>query len=204
MSWSTIRITEAAPHERRSHSPGTGVLAQWWHRLRFWVTVLRSPVMRVVPGPALGRTRAKCCTWTWVLGMWLLPPEMCSRCAKPTPAFEDFKCVSQQRLCWLLAEMTVFWTHWVKQHSPSKSTSLFFFLTWPWKHLKLPLWLIRPPWGLSSKEFTRKVGHGFDPWVRKILWKREWQPPPVFLPGKSHGHRSLTGYTSRGEELDTT
>ena len=26
-------------------------------------------------------------------------------------------------------------------------------------------------------------------WVGKILWRREWQPIPVFLPGKSHGKR---------------
>ena len=31
----------------------------------------------------------------------------------------------------------------------------------------------------------------FDPWVRKIPWRRKWQPTPVFLPGKSHGQRSL-------------
>ena len=34
----------------------------------------------------------------------------------------------------------------------------------------------------------------FDPWVRKIPWRRRWQPAPVFLPGKSHGERSLAGY----------
>ena len=33
----------------------------------------------------------------------------------------------------------------------------------------------------------------FDPWVRKIPWRREWQPTPVFLPGKSHRQRSLAG-----------
>ena len=33
----------------------------------------------------------------------------------------------------------------------------------------------------------------FDPWVRKISWKRAWQPTPVFLPGESHGQRSLEG-----------
>ena len=27
---------------------------------------------------------------------------------------------------------------------------------------------------------------GFDPWFRKIPWRRKWQPTPVFLPGKSH------------------
>ena len=45
----------------------------------------------------------------------------------------------------------------------------------------------------------------FDPWVGKIPWRREWQLTPVFLPGESHGWRSLVGYYpwSR-KELDTT
>ena len=30
---------------------------------------------------------------------------------------------------------------------------------------------------------------GFDPWVEKILWRRAWQPTPVFLPWESHGQR---------------
>ena len=34
----------------------------------------------------------------------------------------------------------------------------------------------------------------FNFWVRKILWSRKWQPTPVFLPGESHGQRSLAGY----------
>ena len=46
---------------------------------------------------------------------------------------------------------------------------------------------------------------GFDPWVGKIPWRREWQPTPVFLPGKSHGQKSLVGYRSWGhKESDTT
>jgi len=36
---------------------------------------------------------------------------------------------------------------------------------------------------------------GFDPWVGKILWRREWQPTPVFLPGEFHGQRSLVDYS---------
>ena len=32
-----------------------------------------------------------------------------------------------------------------------------------------------------------------NPWVRKFPWRRKWQPTPVFLPGKSHGQRSLAG-----------
>ena len=35
---------------------------------------------------------------------------------------------------------------------------------------------------------------GFNPWVRKILWKRNGQPISVFSPGKFHGQRSLVGY----------
>ena len=35
----------------------------------------------------------------------------------------------------------------------------------------------------------------FDPWIRKIPWRRKWQPTPVFLPGKFHGQRSLAGYS---------
>ena len=40
----------------------------------------------------------------------------------------------------------------------------------------------------------------FDPWVRKIPWKRAWQPTPVFLPGESHGQRSLVGYSPQGPQ----
>ena len=45
----------------------------------------------------------------------------------------------------------------------------------------------------------------FDPCVGKIPWRRAWQPTPVFLPGKSHGQRSLVGYSPWGrKESDTT
>ena len=38
-----------------------------------------------------------------------------------------------------------------------------------------------------------------------ISWRRKWQPTPVFLPGESHGQRSLEGYSPWGhKELDTT
>jgi len=39
----------------------------------------------------------------------------------------------------------------------------------------------------------------------KILWRRKWQPTPVFLPGESHGQRSLAGYSLWGhKESDLT
>ena len=42
------------------------------------------------------------------------------------------------------------------------------------------LWWLR--WWRSCLQCRRL---GFNPWVRKILWRREWQPTPVFLPGES-------------------
>ena len=65
------------------------------------------------------------------------------------------------------------------------------------------------PRRLSSKESTcqyrRHKRLVFNPWVWKIPWGRKWQPIPVFLPGKSHGQRSLVGYSPRGhKEWDTT
>ena len=41
---------------------------------------------------------------------------------------------------------------------------------------------------------------GFNPWVGKIPWRREWQPTPVFLPGKSYGQRSLADYSLWGHK----
>ena len=46
--------------------------------------------------------------------------------------------------------------------------------------------------------------YGFDPWVGKIPWGREWQSTPVFLPGESYGQRSLVGCSPWGRtELNT-
>ena len=47
--------------------------------------------------------------------------------------------------------------------------------------------------------------HRFDPWVRKIPWRKKWQPTPVLLPGESHGQRSLAVYRPwNHKESDTT
>ena len=55
------------------------------------------------------------------------------------------------------------------------------------------------PWWLSGKESTCQCRRcRFSPWSRKIPCRREWQPTLVFLPGKSHGQRSLVGYSPWG------
>ena len=58
----------------------------------------------------------------------------------------------------------------------------------------------------AGKGSAYKAGDlGFDPWVGKIPWRRQWQPTPVLLPGKSHGQRSLVGYNPQcRKESDMT
>ena len=58
-----------------------------------------------------------------------------------------------------------------------------------WGDLTFPWWL---RWWKICLQCRRLE---FDPWVRKIPWRREWLPTPIFLPGESHKQRSLAGYS---------
>ena len=65
------------------------------------------------------------------------------------------------------------------------------------------------PGGASGKELAcqskRSKRRRFNSWIRKIPWRGQWQPTPVFLPGESHGHKSMAGYSPWGhKELNTT
>ena len=46
--------------------------------------------------------------------------------------------------------------------------------------------------------------YGFNLWVGKIPWRRAWQFTPVFLPGESHGQRSLVHYSPQGHKKSRT
>ena len=62
--------------------------------------------------------------------------------------------------------------------------------------LLLCLWVNGFPWWLSCKESASQCRRQkFDPWIRKIPWRRNRQPTPVFLPGKSHGQSGLVGHS---------
>ena len=52
------------------------------------------------------------------------------------------------------------------------------------------------PGSSAMKTLLQCRRYGFDPWVGEIPCRREWQPALVFLSGKSHGQRSLLGYSS--------
>ena len=56
-----------------------------------------------------------------------------------------------------------------------------------------------------STQWTLIFPSRFYPWIGKILWRRKWKPTPVLLPGKSHGQRSVVGYSPWGrKESDMT
>ena len=65
------------------------------------------------------------------------------------------------------------------------------------------------PGGASGKEpacqCRRYKRCWLDHWIRKIPWKRAWQPTSVFMPGESYGQKSLAGYSPwGGKESDRT
>ena len=65
------------------------------------------------------------------------------------------------------------------------------------------------PGGASGKgpacQCRRHKRGGFDLSIKKIPWRRAWQPTPVFLPGEFHGQRRLADCSPLGhKELDTT
>ena len=72
--------------------------------------------------------------------------------------------------------------------------------------MKLPFAISHVPKGFPSGSVVKNLpanagcpaGDVVQSWVGKIPWRRKWQPTPVFLPGKSHGQRSLEGYSSWG------
>ena len=61
------------------------------------------------------------------------------------------------------------------------------------------------PGGIHDKEpacqCRRRKRCGFDPWVGNIPWRRKWQATPVFLPGESHGQRTLVGPSPWGHRV---
>ena len=75
--------------------------------------------------------------------------------------------------------------HWFFSAQPS---------LWSNSHIRLPWW--RRWWSICLQCGRLR----FDPWVRKIPWRRKWQPTPVLLLGKSHGQKSLIGYSPWGRK----
>ena len=105
-----------------------------------------------------------------------------------------------------LSRVRLFVTPW----AAARRTSLPFAISWSLLRLTSIEWVMPsnhltlccPFSGEESAYQCRRPG--FDPCVLKVPWRRKWPSTP-FLPGKSHGQRSLAGYSQLGrKELDTT
>ena len=98
--------------------------------------------------------------------------------------------------------------------TPSSCLEKLIFLKWPYypkqsRFNVIPYQMRASQVALAVKNPPANAGdvkrRRFHPWVRKIPWRRKWQPTPVILPGESHGQRSLVDYSPWGsKELDMT
>ena len=67
---------------------------------------------------------------------------------------------------------------------------------WETKYIGLPKWYSHKESSCQCRRCKKRLG--FDHCIGKISWRRKWQTTPVFLSGKSHGQRSLVGYSPWG------
>ena len=109
-----------------------------------------------------------------------------------------FKQQTTTVLCYLLTLRLIFWKYLTTLSGIVVLWLGLYHISWRyfrWKGI---------PWWFRDKESTCNGGDaedtGSNPWVRKIPWKKKWQPTPVFLPGKSHGQRSPAGYSPWGHK----
>ena len=88
---------------------------------------------------------------------------------------------------------------WSKSHAKSPERRLHLVCQ---RNTKEPLAVNTDfPGGSVVKTLPAKQKRGFDPWVGKVPWRREWLPIPVFLAAKSHGLRRLAGYSPRDHRV---
>ena len=105
-----------------------------------------------------------------------------------------------------------YWDNWKISRSISDHYTvgrwLFRHGNFPWQGLLTSNTITGlPSWGSSGKVSAcqgKRCKRGrFSPWAGKIPWRRTWPPTPVFLPGESHGQRSLAGYGPWGHKSRT-
>ena len=84
--------------------------------------------------------------------------------------------------------------------------TLLIFYSWKYVTFKnLSLFVLPSSLVAQTVKRLSTMHPRFKPWVGKIPWRRKWQSTPVLLPGKSHGQRSLVGYSlwDRKESVTT-
>ena len=90
--------------------------------------------------------------------------------------------------------------------APPVSPALAGGFFYQWATWDVPIWsqLFRKSWTSLVAQTVKCLAYNVGD-LGSILWKRKWQPIPVILPGKSHGQRSMVGYSPWShKELDMT
>ena len=121
-----------------------------------------------------------------------LPPHLSSH--KPFKDESYFVCTSSQTLCSLLSPEHFLWNLLAVIFDFTFIFYLNFIILFYGVYFFFGLlcWL---RWQRICLHWWRR---GFDLWVGKILWRIEWVPTPVFLPGEFCGQSSLEGYSIWG------
>ena len=140
-----------------------------------------------------------CCTTGSLSPFWGHRPFCKAHEGSGSPPQKD-RCDTIHRAAWLVCEPYAW-----HNLSPLSSFPKDFLESWIKPHLLQEVChddTVPPPFGhqvaLVVKNPSANVGDkrcGLDSWLGKIPWRRAWQPTPVFLPGESHGQRSLAGYS---------
>ena len=130
------------------------------------------------PGPRPFQQREACLTYDF--------GRLLHGISAPTQAFRWFQTSSTNRDDYVEAKETSGESTFIMRYKP---LSAFPKMTSGWEmHRDLQF-------GVKCRR------HGFYPWVRKMPWRRKWQPTSVFLPGESHGQRRLVGYSPWGHRV---
>ena len=83
--------------------------------------------------------------------------------------------------------------YWMEEAKPGRRVKHRYTILFYWDVLKI-LNYTKKNHGANGRKPTCQCRRcGFNPWVRKMPWRRAWQPTPILLPGKFHGWRSLVG-----------
>ena len=107
---------------------------------------------------------------------------------------------TSQELNWGLLHCRWFFTNWAIREAQTFYKTMNFYIWIRSTHATK----FTGSCYVCSKATLWIINHSFEG-LYVVPWRRQWQPTPVLLPGKSHGRRSLVGCSPWGRwELDTT
>ena len=87
--------------------------------------------------------------------------------------------------------------NWTMKKTECQRTNAF--KLWCWRRFLRVLWNARRP----NQSILKEINPEYSLELLLLTWRRKWQPAPIFVPGESHGQRSLAGYSPQGRKSQT-